>query len=475
MTKLRVILTRAFLPVFTAFVVLVPSQAYAFVPASVGGYGLPPTSISGAVGGAAAASAGAVDLFAAAGLIAIGASISYFAIDYAVSGTQYDMRIPLTAAGVVPPPAAAATASSTSMFYVPYNGNAACGASDLITADGGGACSMMACQWAKLSQNNFTNQSGTYVSPQTCNMVGTYNGTQYSTSATIQKVTACPSGYTSSGGICNLSNARAATIDHACDLLRSGSALAMISDPDCAASGTAIPVICAATGTTCVGYGTAPNGGAPRSFVVTPTADGGTQVTTWQQSTATTGQTLVQQNDITVSPAGAVTAVNTSVSTGSIPAPSTTATAGTAAQVQPTTGTAVAPVIGGSSTTINLPTDYARQGEAATAAKTITDADTAWRNGENQRFQDRLGLPPVAEPIPRQSVPVSIANVLFTTEATCPADIPLSIDVGSAGFHQTYSISFAPMCNVMSMMRPLFLAFGAFSCGYIFIGGLRAS
>jgi hypothetical protein len=146
----------------------------------------------------------------------------------------------------------------------------------------------------------------------------------------------------------------------------------MISDPDCTASGTAIPTICSSNGYTCVGYGTSPTG-QPRSYIITPTSDGGTQVQTFQQRTVG-GATVVDTTTVTVSPAGVVTGVSGGTQTGNIPAPSTSAPAGSPASVSPSAGgTTVAPTAPATTAPpITFPNDYARQGEAQTAANTIT-------------------------------------------------------------------------------------------------------
>lgn len=228
---------------------------------------------------------------------------------------------------------------------------------------------------------------------------------------TVTQVTTCSAGYTLTSGVCNLTDARAASPDKKCDYQRSGSALAMISDPDCAKSGGLIPAICASGGISCSGVGTSP-AGEPRSFIITPTADGGSTITTFQQNTSS-GQTTVTSDTTTVSSSGSVVAVSTNTTTGSINTSTGTVT----------TGSTVSPAAPAPVSTINFPSDYARTGEAATAAATLapkldtlhndlnptnmpsdvaTQAQTDLANanaGRDQFKTDIQGIPTMADPV----------------------------------------------------------------------------
>ncbi|OIR10939.1 hypothetical protein GALL_71070 [mine drainage metagenome] len=438
---------RVLLPVIALWFAIAPATSYAFVTSAVGGYGLPPTSIT--TFAPAASAPGAIDLFAAGALVAIGAAIGYFAVDYLVGGQTYTVRAPLTNSPTMQVPAPNAPATTSTTTQTCWIGNSNSGNTFGTQCVNGNLDAATSC--AQLG--------GTLASPSWyCVLVP---GVVYGVS--FQHNTACPAGYVSNGsGGCNLSDARAATPDKACDLSRSGSALAMISDPDCAASGTAIPTICSSDGMSCVGYGTAPNGGAPRSYSIVNTPNGGSIVTTYQQRSLS-GQTVVDTNTYTVSPQGTISSTSSSTSTGSIPDPSlSSAPAGTPASIAPTGGTAVTPSTSSGTGTITLPTDYARQGEAGAAADKIKTNDDA-----------RMGTAPTTEVIPSSSVPVTYTSVPFTSNAQCPADIPMSVDLNSVNFHHVYNISFSTMCGLMTTLRPLFLAAGAFSCAVIFIGGLK--
>lgn len=79
-----------------------------------------------------------------------------------------------------------------------------------------------------------------------------------------------------------------------------------------------------------------------------------------------------------------------------------------------------------------------------------------------------FGEPPVAETVPNENIPVTYSPLSFNSPASCPAPIAFSM-MGTA-----YAISYDPMCDFMSWMRPLFLAFGAIAAAYIFAEGFKS-
>lgn len=80
----------------------------------------------------------------------------------------------------------------------------------------------------------------------------------------------------------------------------------------------------------------------------------------------------------------------------------------------------------------------------------------------------RLGQPPNAETIPSQQVPVSWTNVVFSAPGGCPGALPYTM------FGKTYLLPFDPMCDLMTTLRPLFLALGAAAAAYVFMEGLKS-
>lgn len=84
----------------------------------------------------------------------------------------------------------------------------------------------------------------------------------------------------------------------------------------------------------------------------------------------------------------------------------------------------------------------------------------------------KLGTAPAAEKIPQTNVPVTWVPVIFAGGGSCPADIPVSM--AFSHMSKSVSISFAPMCDLMSTLAPLFLALGAAAAAWLFMEGLKA-
>lgn len=464
--KLRRCFARLMLPFVTVTATFFPIQSYAFAPSPLPVYIIPSSvDLASISAGSAASTVGAIDVFAGLALVGLGASLSYMTLDYLLpDGTDGMVRIPLTSANPVPAPLAAPTAATSGgtvnqyalvtltaagvNIYTACNGDPVCTNQVVISRGVLNSGSPVTDHNAACVSAGYSMWSTSTGRCDTTGPISSYtNGTQPIT---------CPTGYILSGASCVLDNPRAATPDNKCDIERSGSALAMISDPDCASQGDPIAEICsAAGGASCSRYGFRPSDGQPRRTIITPRSDGGSIVQAQQQHVEN-GVSKVDTVTVGINPQGIVDSTNSTSQPGVIPATS-----------NPTTGTPD-PVLPADTVQVQFPSDYARTGEAATAAKTITDADTAYRNGEQQRWNDRLGVAPPAEIIPSQTHNVSITAVDFSSAAVCPSDIPFTL------FGTTYGISYGPMCNLMQQLRPLFLAFGAFAAAYIFIEGLKS-
>lgn len=257
----------------------------------------------------------------------------------------------------------------------------------------------------------------------------------------------CPTGYSPSGATCGLSTPDVVVrpSDGFCPIIRNGSSYsADMTDPDCS-GGNSTPqfmpdgsfTISSSDGHTMSGTGFT-SAGVGTIVDSKPNADGTTTKTT----------TTLQGTGTPTTTPPAVSGVKQEV------------TAGTGA------GNTGVPV----SSSPNVDLSGLTAAEAATAAaiqaQTIAQAAQA-AQVEQDRANDRL-VPFTGESIPTSNIPVSISSVSFASNAACPQPVSTVL------FGRTYAISYTPLCDYASMRRPLFLAFGAFTATFIFIGGLKA-
>lgn len=440
MKKLR-LAVRLFLPIFVIVTIFLPRSAYAFAPASFSAYQAATSTIASqftiaeaatGTSAGAAATVGAVDLFAAGALIAVGAYMGYVIVG-ALAG-QSEVRVPLTAAQPVPAPAASSTAAvipaSTACLYQVAGGTgtmstAAAACQTGCTVSGYyGAPTFSSCTSSVTSDTGATScPGGTYVAA--CNFQSLASGTMYSINISLYGTPStspatCPAGYTLSGSSCVLSDARVASPDKACDYSRSGTTLSQYAGDSVDCSGSALHPAVSASAMT---LGGVDGGNNPVLISITPSSSGGSVVQVQRQTTVN-GQTQVQTTTITVAPDGTVAGTQTAAQVGTITLDPSTQT-GTAT----TTGPAPAPA-----PQLQFPTDYARQGEAATAASSIIGADNA-----------RLGSAPTAETLPASVVDVSGTNfntLTFTGSGACPA--PKVLHTGLAG---DLTVDYTPLCD----------------------------
>lgn len=144
---------------------------------------------------------------------------------------------------------------------------------------------------------------------------------------------------------------------------------------------------------------------------------------------------------------------NTSQSTSNPPTTSTTTE---------NTGIAIP-----SDSTIELPTDYNREVTQQAIAADIKAMRNTCQDNPRRAGCAEFDVPPVAEAIPRKEVPITYTPTIFASSATCPA--PINFEMYGAR-----QIAFTPMCDLMTRLRPLFLACAAAGAALIFMKGLKS-
>ena len=187
----------------------------------------------------------------------------------------------------------------------------------------------------------------------------------------------CPSGYTVSGSVCNLSNARAATPDRKADFQRSGVALSQYTGDD---TGNLKPIVSTTTtaNDTVTVSALDSSTGLPRRISVQATADGGSKVLVQTQAVDGYGNSYTDNQAITVSAAGTITGASRTPTSQVLTVNTTTGgydvAAAPAASATPAGSAAGS---GTSNTTvINFPTDYARDATVASIGTGVTQLHT---------------------------------------------------------------------------------------------------
>lgn len=316
------------------------------------------------------------DLLTAGVTSLIGGSIVALALT--PSTADAPTRVPLmsdkpTIDAVMPPPAAASsvapTQSTTGVWSDGWGGSGYTSAAAACSAAGAAQLG-----WCQGMSSDWTGGSGTLTGASSCSATcclssGGCNTFPQSISSQSTTVQTCGSGYTLSGNTCVLAEARATAPDGKYDVSRSASGF---TAPGSTGEADSMPAYMSSAGGKVYAQGKN-SAGQPVMIEYAVSADGTkTYITHYTQSEDAT-QTTVKTQAITVDAAtGAVTGATTGTAAGSI-SPATQVGA------VPTVSTGAAVTSGASTNTSSLvlPTDYARTGEAGAAANTInTKLDT---------------------------------------------------------------------------------------------------
>lgn len=317
---------------------------------------------------APAAGAGAAVLVGT-GALAVGMAVGYNLMGLVLGDGENNAAVPLTEGGEVPEPAAPATAGTVTMYDGQSSVDAACSA---YAAAGSGVASCYGLP-------AHTTMTVTGITGSTCSIHKVYtidssggNCGTYDQTYSPYQTTACGSGYVMSSGVCTLQDARQAQPDNRNDVGRSGGAFNM--PPDADSSNSAIP-----KGTITAGPGGAgsswqvvgqSSSGNPIVIKVDAQAPGGSRLEISEQVQDANSNSFVRTRVLEIAPNSVVTSDSQTMAPSSLSYDPVTQTA---TQNNSTNTTPYSnPEM--QQQPITFPTDYARQGEAAAAATSITNA-----------------------------------------------------------------------------------------------------
>ncbi|MBS1197466.1 MAG: hypothetical protein H6R18_1251 [Proteobacteria bacterium] len=299
------------------------------------------------------------NVLASVGTALIGGTI--VALGITPNNAEAPTRVPLstdqpTIDAVMPPPVVPQTVSaSTGTQYTCAGGYctgnygspaAACAA--VVAAGTGGVCSYNPTEYTTLTVTGVTAGSC-----QIMTQCGSWSPSYIGVTLVPVETTTCPAGYTLNNGSCVLNNARQAQSDNKYDLVRTPTGFALPSaeadsQPSYLSAGSGRIVV---TGSD--------SSGNPVVTTIELNSSGGVKVTANTQSTMG-GQSVVNTQTIDTSTNGQVSSVNSTTNQGSISG------VGTGEVPVVNTGAAVNP-----GESLVFPSDYARVGEAATAAQAV--------------------------------------------------------------------------------------------------------
>lgn len=147
--------------------------------------------------------------------------------------------------------------------------------------------------------------------------------------------------------------------------------------------------------------------------------------------------------------------------------PTTTTTTTTTAPngtTQTSTTTTVATPITQPQPKLEIPDDYNREPTQKEILDTLKN--DCVKNPKKVGCA-QLDDAPTAEEIPKKDEPITFSPKVFASAAGCPASISIE-----AGFGVSDTLSFSPICEAATTVRPIFLAIGAIAATAIFMGAI---
>ena len=420
-----------------AFVLAVSSvipvkQAYAWFP-------LPFMLSAVGAGGTVIAS----DLIASGVTALVGGSVMALILSISGDSSQNSVRVPTTTNSALTdaamaPPVASSSAPPVVSGGLPSNASTVNAAWCTVDPYTGVSCGQITTLQTCITDyaQSFTGRSCKVVSSGDANYGVQYGACSGCTSPT--GTTSCPSGYTLSGSSCNLSNPRLAVSDSKTDIQRSGATFTASTSYD----KDALPAYSSVANGAVSASGT--YNGKPAVVTVTPSADGSKTVVNYSvQSDSSTG-TQVKSTAVTIDAAtGQVISAQSGTATGAVTPATTANTAGTVS-----TGSAVT----SGDLSINFPTDYARTGEAASAANTVKTAINDLADVSTASRADPEDIP--ASQIPDSFFKGSFDNLFGWSVPGHVSECPTA-DLSVNVFGSHWSLYLDAHCTIFEKVRPV--------------------